>query len=62
MLKLLMKRAFKKINVPSGKYSTHSFRKGAAHEASLAGIQDSKIKAMTMVIKLLHNLYFNNND
>ena len=44
--RVLFKTIFRSLGVDASKFSTHSFRKGAAHEAALAGIQDSVIKTM----------------
>lgn len=41
-----LKLQLKKLNIPNQNINTHSFRKGAAHQASLLGIQDCEIKAM----------------
>ena len=44
-LRSLVKTTLKKFGIEAGKYSTHSFRRGGAHEASRRGVQDSVIKA-----------------
>lgn len=44
--RIKLTRIFASIGLETEKYSTHSFRKGAAHEASLSGVTDCKIKAM----------------
>ena len=51
------KLQLKKIGVNPEYYSTHSFRKGAAHEASMAGIADCKIKAQGRWISSCYQRY-----
>ena len=41
----LLKKQLKRLGIDSQHYSTHSFRKGGAHEAALARVEDCKIKA-----------------
>ncbi|EAY08354.1 hypothetical protein TVAG_352760 [Trichomonas vaginalis G3] len=44
--RIILAQFFDKNKIDPTKYSTHSFRKGAANAAALAKISDSKIKTM----------------
>lgn len=52
-----LKKIFESIGIDTGKYSSHSFRKGAAHEAALAGINDTNIKAMGRWASSCYTIY-----
>lgn len=52
-----LKTMFCAIGLNMTKYSTHSFRKGAAHEASLAHVNDCQIKAMGRWISSCYTRY-----